>query len=114
MRRCGLRVRASRSARSIRPCNRPETKIRNRNIHTERCFFGKTHSRINDNHFVARTDSHTIHPEFADAAQRYYFYFAHNNFITHFFYDNVTIINTNSIFLEISEFENLTNTQIFC
>ena len=55
--------------------------IRYRNINAVRSFFGKAHSRVNDDHLIAVTDAHAVHPEFADAAKRYNFYSFHNLFL---------------------------------
>ena len=48
-------------------------KVRYRYVDPERCFFRKTHSRIDNDHFVAIADTHTVHPEFADPAEWYDF-----------------------------------------
>ncbi len=53
-------------------------KIRNRNINSVRRFFGKTHSSVDNYHFISEANAHTIHSEFADSAQRYYFQFTHS------------------------------------
>jgi hypothetical protein len=49
--------------------------IGNGNVHSVRRLFGKSHPGVNDNHFVAAANAHTIHPEFADAAERDDLYF---------------------------------------
>src|SRR2546421_6935095 len=52
-------------------------KIGNRDVDAERRLFGKTHPGIDDDHLVGVADAHAVHPEFADAAERDYFYLIH-------------------------------------
>ena len=47
--------------------------IGNGNIDTEGRFLGKAHAGINNDHLIAVPDAHAVHPEFADAAERYDF-----------------------------------------
>ena len=51
--------------------------IRNRDIDAVRRLFGKTHPGVDDDHLVAISDAHAVHPKFADAAKRNYFDLAH-------------------------------------
>ena len=51
--------------------------IRDRDVDAVGRFLGKTHSGVDDDHLVAISDAHAVHPKFADAAQGYYFDLIH-------------------------------------
>jgi hypothetical protein len=46
-----------------------ETKIWNANIYAISSLFGKSHSGVEDQHFIAVTYGHAVHPKLADAAE---------------------------------------------
>jgi len=54
-----------------------KVEIGNRDIDAKRCFLREAHARIDNDHLAAVSDAHTVHPEFADAAERNYFYLIH-------------------------------------
>ena len=54
-----------------------KVEIGNRNIYAEWRFFGKSHTGVDNDHFVGVPDAHAVHPKFADAAERNYFNFIH-------------------------------------
>src|SRR6266567_5335536 len=43
--------------------------IRNRKVDSIDALFGKTHTRIDDNHLVAKAQQRAVHPELADTAE---------------------------------------------
>src|SRR5712692_7959491 len=45
-------------------------KVRNGDINAVRSLFGKAHAGVEDQHLVAVTHDHTIHPKLADTAER--------------------------------------------
>src|SRR5688500_12831238 len=63
--------------RKVVPVFLEKIEIRDRYVDTERRFFRKTHTGIDDDHFVTEADAHTVHPKFADTAEWYYFDLIH-------------------------------------
>src|SRR5216683_5817085 len=44
--------------------------VGNANVNTVGGLFGKSHTRVQDEHLIPESHSHTIHPKLADTAER--------------------------------------------